>query len=149
MDKVFKFFVYRDVRNSIFSVNPTGAQWITYEATELTAVTVGKEVVLTTLRTYAYSGQLDKLLSKHQNPVIAGEGVWVSVKSSELPLYHDRIVRLYKDGALPCTEHHEKLLTKVYRDLSTSWIRQGLYETQSEDIRVNRLGLPPKGVPFK
>ena len=81
MGKVFKFFVYRDVRNSIFSVNPTGTQWITYEATEQTAVEVGKEIVLTTLRTYAYSGMLNNVLSKHQNPVIAGEGVWVTVKS--------------------------------------------------------------------
>lgn len=144
MGKVFKFFVYRDVRNAVFSVNPTGTQWITYEATEETAVAVGKDVVLTTLRTYAYSGMLNKLLSKHQNPVISGEGVWVSVKSSELPLYHDRIVRLYKDGALPCTEHHERLLTRVYRDLSSSWVKLGLYDTVSDSIRVNRLGLPPK-----
>lgn len=149
MGKVFKFFVYRDVRNSIFSVNATGTKWISYEAAEETAVEVGKEVVLTTLRTYAYCGMLNNLLSKHQNPVIAGEGMWVTVKLSELPLYNDRVIRLYKDGALPSTAHHEKLLTRLYRDLSTSWIRQGLYETQSEDIRVNRLGLPPKGVPFK
>lgn len=147
MDKVFKFFVYRDVRNAVFSVNPV-AQWITYEATEETAVEVGKEIVLTTLRTYAYSGMLNKVLGKHQNPVIAGEGVWVSVKSSELPLYHDRVVRLYKDGALPCNSHHEKLLTRVYRDLSTSWIRLGVYDTVSDTLRVNRLGLPPKCVPF-
>lgn len=143
MDKVFKFFVYRDVRDSIFSVNP-GAQWITYEATEETAVAIGKEVVLTTLRTYAYSGMLDKLLSAHKNPVIDGEGVWASVKLSELPLYHNRIVRLYKDGALPCTPHHEKLLTRVYRDLSSSWVKLGLYDTVSDSIRVKRLGLPPQ-----